>query len=287
MATLSSFWPPTRHLALPIRNMGFTLWQKAPSWLPFLLVIGLGWIGAHLTWTLWGKPRFLNPVVLTRPLKRTPELTLAREISEQPLFGHASMGQAGAIAATHLALTLLGVAVTPKKNHSWAIIAMGGPEAPERVFTIGSLIPGGAHILSIESQEVILTLAGELQSLKLNSGDSGVGTSASPGRSMASNLPQILARQPMALLKYIRPMPVFQSGHFAGYRVFPGARPRAFLRLGLSPGDIIQAINGITLTNPVQSLNLIHRLAQSHQPITLTVQDNGQIREIMIPPSQP
>ncbi|EQD50822.1 general secretion pathway protein C [mine drainage metagenome] len=267
--------------------MGLALWLRAPVWLPFLLVIALGWTGAHLTWSLWGRPTFHNPPPMARPLSKTPEIIFVHAITEHPLFGQPSKGAGSSIATTRLALTLLGVAATRDKKDSWAIIALGGAGAPERVFTIGSLIPGGAKILSIHPKEVILTLAGELQALKLNTGSSGIEAPAQPGGGMGPNLPQMLARQPMSLLKYIRPMPVFKSGHFAGYRVFPGARPRAFLRLGLAPGDIIQAINGITLTNPVQSLNLIHRLAQSHQPITLMVQDNGQVREITIPPSQP
>ncbi|MHB1543615.1 MAG: type II secretion system protein N [Gammaproteobacteria bacterium] len=287
MATLSSFWPTRRPLPLPIKSMGLTLWLRAPAWLPFLIVIGLGWTGARFTWSLWGRPKLPNPPQTIQKLSKTPAITFAHAIVEHPLFGHASAGQGQSIAATHLALTLLGVAVTQKKRDSWAIVALGGASAPERVFTLGSLIPGGAKIVSIQPQEVILTLAGELQALKLNTGSTGIGTPTHLEGGIGPNLPQMLAQRPTALLKYIRPMPVFKAGHFAGYRVFPGARPRAFLRLGLSPGDIIQAINGITLVNPIQSLNLIHRLAHSHQPITLTVQDNGQTREIMIPPSQP
>ncbi len=286
MATLASFWPPKRPLPLPVKRIGLGLWLRAAAWLPFLIVVGMGWTGARFTWSIWGRPTRSSIVRLAPPVSKTPETLLAHEITEDPLFGRPSAGQGQSIATTHLALTLLGVAVTPRKHDSWAIIALGGAGAPERVFTEGSLIPGGAKILSIRPQEVILTLAGELQALKLDTGHSDLGSSDQPGGGTRPGLPQMLARQPMALLKYIRPMPVFENGRFAGYRVFPGARPQAFLRLGLSPGDIIQAVNGITLTNPVQSLNLIHRLAQSHQPITLTVQENGQTREILIPPSQ-
>lgn len=287
MAIWSSHWPQLRPIPLTIRNLGHTLWAHAPGWLPFVIVVGMGWSGARLTWSLWSRPRLRPPPVSAQTRSKTPETVLARAITRYPLFGHPSLTAGPKITTTHLALTLLGVAAAPTKKNSWAIIALGAAGAPQRVFGIGDLIPGGARLVSIRPQEVILSLAGELQALKLNTGNSSMATGPQIQSPQRSSLPLMLARQPLTLLKYIRPMPVFKAGHFAGYRVFPGARPRAFLRLGLSPGDIIQSINGITLTNPIQSLNLIHRLALSHQPITLTVTDHGQTREITIPPTQP
>jgi type II secretion system protein C len=257
-----------------------------------LLLVGiLAWLTAQLTWTLVGilsPSTDLNPLMLHVTPPQTPLPVLIREASESPLFGQPDTGRPlSQISPTHLALTLLGIAISPQPESSWAIIAEGREQgAPEQVFTTGSTLPSGARIVSIQPLEVILNLGGELQSLVLDStgetpSPAGPGSAEMPNRS--PGLPGLLARRPTALMQYIHPMAVFKNGQFAGYRVFPGLHPRLFMQVGLMPGDIIQQINGETLTGPIQSLNLLRSLGNSQQPIQLTVDQHGQTRIITLP----
>ncbi len=257
-----------------------------------LLVCALAWLTAQLTWTLVGALSTspdLTPLTFHATSPRPPLSVLIREASAQPLFGQPEAGRSlSQISPTHLALTLLGVAISPQPKSSWAIIAEGHEQgAPQRVFTTGSMVPGGARVVSIQPLEVILNLGGELQSLMLDSTHespsvAGFGSAAMPRQ--LPGLPGLIAHKPTALMQYIHPMAVFKNGQFAGYRVFPGMDSRLFMRMGLVPGDIIEQINGETLTGPIQSLNLIRSLSHSQQPIQLTVDQHGQTRIITLSP---
>ncbi len=274
------------------RTWGPRILSKTHGIMILLLVLMLGWLSAQLTWALVG---FWNPSAQLSQLSphavsHLPSLAiLIREASAEPLFGPAGANRPlSAIRPTHLALSLLGIAISPHQpSSSWAIIAEGHEQgAPERVFTTGSTLPGGARIVSIQPLAVILNLDGELQSLGLNSGGgpsapAGPGFAASPPR--LSGLPGLLAQRPLALMQYIHPMPVFKNGRFTGYRVFPGIHPRLFMQAGLAPGDIIEQINGEPLTSPIQSLDLLRSLGHSQQPIQLTVVQHGLTRIITLP----
>ncbi len=257
-----------------------------------LLVCGLAWLSAQLTWIVVGALSTspdLTPLAFHTTPPHPPLSVLIREASAEPLFGQPEAGRSPSqISPTHLALALLGVAISPQPESSWAIIAEGHEQgAPERVFTTGSVVPGGARVVSIHPLEVILNLGGELQSLVLDSAHESpsvpeLGSAPPPHR--LPGLPGLIARQPMALMQYIHPMAVFKNGQFAGYRVFPGIHPRLFLRMGFVPGDIIEQINGEALTGPIQSLNLIRSLGHSRQPIQLTIDQHGQTRIITLSP---
>jgi general secretion pathway protein C len=79
----------------------------------------------------------------------------------------------------------------------------------------------------------------------------------------------------------IRPQPFMPNGQLKGYRVFPGRNRQQFLALGLKPGDLVTKINGVTLNNPAQGMQIFNSLSNSTQ-VTITVDRNGQQQDISL-----
>jgi len=83
-------------------------------------------------------------------------------------------------------------------------------------------------------------------------------------------------------------MPVQEQGKLTGYRIYPAGNAPAFAQLGLHPGDVVTAVNGIPLTDPAQSMRILSALKTSEQ-ITVTLQRNGQSQTVplQLPPPAP
>jgi len=158
-------------------------------------------------------------------------------------------------------------------------------------------LPGGAVIKEILPDQVLLDLNGHVESLRLpkmtGSQDGSVSTSigapslnpqmaqrvsrapAAPQPANLGELRQQVMQHPERLLDVIRAMPYPNNGKFEGYRVFPAGNPRLFEQMGLKPGDIVTAVNGISLDNPADSMRILSKLKTSDQ-VSVTFTRNGQ-----------
>jgi general secretion pathway protein C len=65
------------------------------------------------------------------------------------------------------------------------------------------------------------------------------------------------------------------DGKLKGYRIYPGPNREQFGALGLRPGDLVTEINGVTLNNPAQGMEVFRTLGDTSQ-ITVTVERDGQ-----------
>jgi general secretion pathway protein C len=75
------------------------------------------------------------------------------------------------------------------------------------------------------------------------------------------------------------------NGEQVGYRVYPGRNRQQFAALGLRPGDLIKDIDGQSLTDPAQAVQVFETLGTAQQ-VTLTVERNGQPQSIILKTSQ-
>jgi Type II secretory pathway, component PulC len=64
-----------------------------------------------------------------------------------------------------------------------------------------------------------------------------------------------------------------------GYRIYPGEHKNLFEGTGLHPGDLVTAINGQSLNNPAQTINLLGQLSAATQ-VSLTIQRGSQTQTI-------
>ena len=67
--------------------------------------------------------------------------------------------------------------------------------------------------------------------------------------------------------------------------MYPGRNRKQFTALGLRPGDLIKDIDGQSLTDPTQAMQIFQSLGNADQ-VSVTVERNGQAQIIILKTSQ-
>lgn len=247
----------------------------------------IGWALARAVWLVYpplGPVAWVPPppprVVATGPATGADD---AAAIVAVHLFGAADAsapaGDPAAVDApdTTLNLQLRGAIAAGNPRFAHAIIADGGGQ--EQVYFLDDTLPGGATVQRIEADRVVLARNGSFEVLRLpRLSTGGLGTAAAsrpPGAFSASNVQEMVAQNAAGFLDVIRPQPFMPDGKLKGYRIYPGPNREQFGALGLRPGDLVTEINGVTLNNPAQGMEVFRTLGDTTQ-ITVTVERDGQ-----------
>jgi general secretion pathway protein C len=209
------------------------------------------------------------------------------------LFGvAANSGDPSQAPATTANLSLTGTLAGREPEHGWAIIGASGQSA--RVYATGTALPGGAKLFAVYPDRVILDRNGAHESLMLPrlSASSGANFAprvagqprgGAPDASLADSVRELLVQNPQAGGDLLRPQPVFAGGSLRGYRVYPGRNRAQFAGLGLQPGDLVMAVNGVALDDPNRGLEILRGVGQG-SAVTLSVERGGQQQQIAIDP---
>ena len=258
-----------------------------------LLVLGLTWLLAQLTWQLLlPAPEPITPLVNAAVV--APAQTIARggEVARLHLFGAAVTAPAAVEEVprdapdTRLRLTLRGLFAAQDPEQALAIVA--DPGGDEKAYRIGDPLPGGAELREIHADRVILSRAGRYETLRLPQEDPIDGVSREPTSRPAaggavSEDPGALLQQhretlrtnPQSLISLVRPMPVQENGQLVGFRLLPGQDPSFLNKLGLRAGDIVTAINGLALDNPANGMQALQAL-QDETSLNLEIRRGQQ-----------
>ena len=160
-----------------------------------------------------------------------------------------------------------------------AVIASAGVE---RTYTVSEEIEGtgGVVLHAIHSDRVILDLAGRLQTLRLPQGDAaqnGLGVVAAAPRPAvaAPTLGRTPSEHASRLRRIVRAVPHIEQGQVLGFRLTPADDPAAFDALGFVPGDVVTEINGTSLSEAVQALEVFERLGESAQANLVLIRDGA------------
>lgn len=285
--------------ALAERVAGWLV-PRLPFIVSFLLVIAIARVTASLTWKLvpveeeTAAPPLPPALSTSKPSShRAP----AERIAELRLFGRAdtALTQSGSTEApdTQLNLALRGVIAADDPAFSRAFISAGGSD--EKSYAVGAVLPGGARVHAILADRVILERAGQLETLRMPRGaedDIAMTTAdessgAIPETPDLSDIREAVRDNPRRLIDIVRPQPVIDpaTGKQRGYRLFPGRDREQFVRLGLQPGDMVTAINGVVLDDPNKGLQLLKELDTGGQ-INLTIERDGSIQTLVLPLTQ-
>jgi len=279
--------------SLPLRNQGMDatlrrwthlLQNAGPNLASLLLILLLAWLLAELTWSLLPRNPAPTAVASTSAPAMRPQVDAAR-VADRHLFGTASaQGNASNAPDTTLNLTLHGIVAGKRAADSRALIVANGDEEP---YAVGAQVPGGAVIRSIYPDRVLLARDGRLEALRLPKDDTGnAGSNVQPSMGMqpramlppAQDLGQLrqeIVNNPQRLMDVVRAMPMMDHGKLTGYRIYPAGNPTTFNQLGLKPGDVVTAVNGIPLTDPAQSMKVLSSLKTTEQ-VSVTLTRNGQ-----------
>lgn len=195
---------------------------------------------------------------------------------------------------TRLDLQLVGLVKSDPASESVAVIISKGLADQYRV---GDTLPVGSQVklAKVLLDRVIIDNQGSYESLWLWDETSPVAGAATPSaaqplRDMRSN-PAItdmargyrerLLNNPASLAEAIRIAPQTENGVMVGYRVAPGRDQQEFSALGLAEGDVITSVNGISLSDPSQALE-VYKIMRSAREATFSVLRAGQNLELAV-----
>jgi general secretion pathway protein C len=272
-----------------------------------LLVIAIAWQLARIIWMLVPGPGAGDPVQLpiSMPAAATQggPATDVQQIADRHMFGEADPEAAPAaivpvadenLSDTRLTnLVLKGTIASAIAEFSVAVIADGTAE--QKVYAIGDSLGSGTTLHAVYADRVVLNENGALTNLRLPV-DFPAGTTAPVRRTTGvtrqtarntrnDSLANVVTENLAGLTDVIRPTPYLVNGEPAGYRVYPGRNRQKFAALGLRPGDLIKDIDGQSLTDPTQAMQIFQSLGTADQ-VTVTVERNGQPQTIVLKTSQ-
>ncbi len=278
--------------------------QLLPPWVALLLVIAVGWQLANIVWMLIPGPAagdaIVAPAGQVLPGPSGPATADVQAIAATHLFGEASADDAAPVIPettdenledTSLSnLELKGTIASPEPAMSAAIITDGRNE--EKVYLIGDPIGSAAKLHAVYTDRVVLNENGRLTNLRLP--EEYKQTAAAPVRRTTTrrqappetqSIQAVVSQNVARLADVIRPTPYFVNGQQQGYRVYPGRDRRQFAALGLRPGDLIKDIDGQSLTDPTQAMEIFQSLGTANQ-VSVTVERNGQPEVIVLKTDQ-
>ena len=278
--------------------------QLLPGWVSLLLVVVIAWQLAQLAWSLVPAPAagdaVATPTRLSAPSADGNTATNVEAISAAHIFGIADAESDEAalppvpeefedLRDTNLSMSLKGtIAAIPAEN-SVAIINNGGNK--EEIYTIGSVVASGAKLHAVYADRVVLNENGVLTNLKLPK-DFPEGSPSMARRDITQSIQatadddmqsiqSVVAQNVSQLSDVIRPTPYFVDGQQQGYRVYPGRNRAQFTALGLRPGDLVKDIDGQSLNDPTQAMQIFQTLGSASE-VSVTVERNGQPEVIVL-----
>ncbi|MDJ0711932.1 MAG: type II secretion system protein GspC [Woeseiaceae bacterium] len=282
-----------------------TVNRVLPPWVSLLLVIAIGWQIARVIWMLIPVPTVDEPinVPVNLPAAAAPSGSGAdvQTIAANHMFGVASEDDAAVplelIPDDNLSdtqrtnLVLKGTIASAIKEYSVAVIADGNAE--QKVYIIGDRVMSGVTLHDVYADRVVLNENGALTNLRLPSDfpaasapvRRATASTRQAGRPNPNSLQNVVTQNLTKLTDVIRPTPYLVNGQQAGYRVYPGRNREQFAALGLRPGDLIKDIEGQSLTDPSQAMQIFQSLGTAEQ-VSVTIERNGQPQTIVLKTSQ-
>lgn len=274
-----------------------------PAWVALVLVVIIGWQLAGIVWRFVPGPAAGAPVSVPAGRAASPDSVSqtadVAAIAAASLFGEADAADEPVAVAQDLEdleetnlrnLKLRGTIASDRPEYSIAIISDGGNE--EKVYAVGDPVASGASLHAVYRDRVVLNENGALTNLSLprEFEESAVRASIrrqTPVRQTqnTASIQTVVAQNVSRLADVIRPTPYFVGGEQQGYRVYPGRNRAQFAALGLRPGDLIKSIDGQSLTDPTQAMEIFQSLGTANQ-VSVTVERNGTPETLVLSTDQ-
>lgn len=275
--------------------------QLLPMWISLLLLVVIAWQLARIFWQLVPAPAsgdlVATPVHITSGSGGDNFTTDVDAISNAHIFGIASVDDVSAAPVvavveadrdTRLNLALKGTIANTAEASAIAIISDGGKD--EKVYAIGDPVTATAKLHAVYADRVVLNENGVLTNLKLPkdfpAGSASMRsapalTNVQPVEDDTQSIQSVLAQNVSSLSDVIRPTPYFVDGQQQGYRVYPGRNRAQFTALGLRPGDLVKEIDGQSLSDQSQAMQIFQSLGSADQ-VSVTVERDGQPEVIVL-----
>ena len=259
-------------------------------------------IEALVAANLFGQPgRALSEAELAAASGRAP--TMSEEEAAVALAGI----EDGA-PQTGLALLLRGVVASSEAGLGQAVIEHQGQQD---LYRVGDELPVGAEVVlaKVLPGLVVLDNGGRYEVLRLfeesalaprvfansavNSRAAGGGAAVSRRRpatargtdarqareqaALAARYRAQLYDNPESLTDVAQVAPVRDGDALRGYRLMPGRASREFAALGLRPGDVVTQINGLSLSEPSNTVRLYQDMREATRATFTLERDGGTV----------
>jgi general secretion pathway protein C len=295
----------SRPLLAQIKSNHYTIQAKLSLLLTCLFIAITGWILGKIVWLAIPQssevPQW-RPSASSVAASNKGDAIDFNALQNANLFGKFTEQKAAVVEQpivkdapkTRLNLTLVGAVASSDANTSLAVIANRGKQA---TYGLGEEIEGTrATLKAVLVDRVIIDNQGRDETLmmqgieykKLSESPQVARAQAQRAEAATSDvgekLEQIreeIAKDPQSVFKYITISPVKKDGDIVGYRVSPGRDAALFNDVGLQPGDIAVQLNGIDLSDPSSSVQLMQVMSDP-QELNLTVERDGQQYDIYI-----
>ncbi|EGR2608037.1 type II secretion system protein GspC [Vibrio alginolyticus] len=295
----------SRPLLAQIKSNHYTIQAKLSLLLTCLFIAITGWILGKIVWLAIPQssevPQW-RPSASSVTASNKGDAIDFNALQNANLFGKFTEQKAAVVEQpivkdapkTRLNLTLVGAVASSDANTSLAVIANRGKQA---TYGLGEEIEGTrATLKAVLVDRVIIDNQGRDETLmmqgieykKLSESPQVARAQAQRAEAATSDagekLEQIreeIAKDPQSVFKYITISPVKKDGDIVGYRVSPGRDAALFNDVGLQPGDIAVQLNGIDLSDPSSSVQLMQVMSDP-QELNLTVERDGQQYDIYI-----
>ncbi|MGF1897298.1 type II secretion system protein GspC [Vibrio alginolyticus] len=295
----------SRPLLAQIKSNHYTIQAKLSLLLTCLFIAITGWILGKIVWLAIPQssevPQW-RPSASSVAASNKGDAIDFNALQNANLFGKYTEQKAAVVEQpivkdapkTRLNLTLVGAVASSDANTSLAVIANRGKQA---TYGLGEEIEGTrATLKAVLVDRVIIDNQGRDETLmmegieykKLSESPQVARAQAQRAEAATSDvgekLEQIreeIAKDPQSVFKYITISLVKKDGDIVGYRVSPGRDAALFNDVGLQPGDIAVQLNGIDLSDPSSSVQLMQVMSDP-QELNLTVERDGQQYDIYI-----
>ncbi len=250
--------------------------------------------GAHVCRRIFRAQRDLASVrTIDEVVPPSPKALETQALVRAHLFGtvgERSQGIGISSVAASQKLLLTGTIALSDPARGLAIL---GDENSSRLYTCGAQLPDGALLREVYPDRVVLQRDGVLEALRFRRLTSGAGpftAALSPdnAETSASNTTQAanLTRDPREFSQARRWFNGFMArrapssdGSFAGFVLHPTLRYKR--QYGLNDGDIVTAINGVTLEDPDAAARVLQRATGSS--VEITIQRDGAPQQVKLP----
>lgn len=276
--------------------------NRLPQLVTLVLIVLLAQGAAEMTWRLIPEPpaqqitsrQEVQTEKGIREEQAAPDRT-AERIADLHLFGRAggvktiSQEQTNKKAPeTRLKLTLHGVFVELIPEAGAAIIGKAGSK--QNYYKVGSNVMRGVKLQAVFNDRVVLLRNGQSEVLKFPKTVKSVSTPGSKQGSIAAKASKsgslnsyrdIFKNEPLKIFEHLRFVPVRSGKTIKGYRVLPQKNRKLYNQLGIRPSDLVTSVNGVSLQNDKEALQLINQLKDANQ-INLEIVRRGQTESLTL-----
>ena len=207
-------------------------------------------------------------------------------------------------AETRLPLTLTGIVALTEDGLGSAVIGASGAE---QVYAVGDSLPasGQVTLAKVMPQTIVIDNNGTYELLTLYEGvglvvpttPSRAGPATPPNRAVGAPRSEALApvaseaersevaqryrralyESPEALASLLTVSPVQADGAIIGYRISPSQERAAFDALGFKTGDVVTAVNGLSLRDTTNTLKLYTLMKEATEATFDMTREGGNV----------